>query len=173
VQRAAVAGGLFVWATPTVRSVALSQAQVGSPQPQATTTAGPPPGCTRTQGHWKNHADPDGRYDAAWDAVGGPDAEFFDTGKTYLTILNMEPRGGNAFLILAHQWIAAQLNIAAGAPVAAPVQSAFDEATNLLQSWSAAGDIPKSDPDRSRAIDLATLLDQYNNGNAGTPHCPD
>ena len=126
-----------------------------------------------SQGHWKNHADPDGDYDAAWDAVGGPDAAFFDTGDTYLAILNTPPSGGNAFLILAHQWIAAELNIAAGAPVSPPVQSAFDEATSLLQSWSAAGVIPKSQPDRQRAIELASMLDQYNNGNAGAPHCPD
>jgi hypothetical protein len=192
VQRAAVAGGLFVWATPTVRSVTLAKARLGSPpprtttaletgttapettttSPETTTTAEPPPGCTHSQGYWKNHADPDGDYDPTWDAVGGPDAEFFDTGDTYLAMLHTSPRG-NAFVILAHQWIAAELNIAAGAAVSPAVQPAFAEATQLLQTWSATGLIPKSHDDRPRALECADLLDQYNNGNAGTPHCPD
>jgi hypothetical protein len=183
VQRAALAGGLVAWTTPTVRAVSLATGAAGSPPPhsstttestapEATTTTQPRQGCTRTQGYWKNHADPGRHYDTTWDAVGGPDAEFFESGHTYLEILNSSPQDGNAFLILAHQWIAAELNLAAGASVPPAVQSAFDEAQSLLQSWSAAGEIPKSDPARSRAIELASTLDQYNNGKAGTPHCP-
>ncbi len=122
-------------------------------------------GCTYTQGYWKNHTD-----DPTWSAVGGPSAPFFATGKTYLEVLH-EPPHGNAFFILAHQWIAAELNVAAGAPMSPTTQGQFDEAKALLQKYSADADIPKHQPDRARAIELSTALDDWNNGKSGPPHC--
>jgi hypothetical protein len=182
-KRLGVAAGV-AWSAPVITSVSIRAAAAGSPPPsteptsttttettapQTSTTTAQAQRCVRTQGYWKNHAS--GHYDATWDAIGGPDAPFFDTGKGYLEILTTPPAGGNAFLILAHQWIAAELNVAAGASAPPQVQAAFQDAKGLLQAWSTSGNIPKQHADRARAVELATTLDQYNNGNAGTPRC--
>jgi hypothetical protein len=147
-QHGAIAGAL-VWATLVVRSLQLDGNRNGFTPPQSSTTTehtGPSSstttttrpsgnGCVRTQGYWKNHADPEKHYDTAWDAVGGPDASFFNTGKSYLVVLETEPGGGNAFLILAHQWIAAELNLASGASMSATVQG------DLRRSMGVAGQV--------------------------------
>ena len=179
VRNAALAGGLVAWGAPTVKTVQLLGGKQGSPPPpdtttstssraSSTTTTAPPSqsqGCVRTQGYWKNHTD-----DPTWPAVGGPSAPFFDSGMTYLEVLH-EPPHGNAFFILGHQWIAAELNVAAGAALSPATQAQFDEATNMLQKYSASADIPKHQPDRARATELSAALDDFNNGKCGTPHC--
>ena len=64
-----------------------------------------------TPGFWLNHSDPFSKhYAETWDLIGGAEAKFFYTGDTWLDILKTPPRG-NAYLILAHQYIAAQLNV--------------------------------------------------------------
>ena len=65
--------------------------------------------CTYSQGYWKNHADPSKHYDEAWDIVGGPQALFFNANQGWLQVLDSQPEGGNAYYILARQYIAARL----------------------------------------------------------------
>ena len=62
----------------------------------------PVAGCTLTPGFWKNHSQ-----------LITEDTLLCE--ETWIDILNTPPRRGNAFYILAHQWIAAELNVADGA----------------------------------------------------------
>jgi hypothetical protein len=119
-------------------------------------------GCTYTQGYWKNHPDD-------WPA------EFpgIYTEAEAMELLQMKPKGGNAYIILAHQYIAAALNVGNGASIPDDVFAAWLVANDLLDDYKAEGDIDKKDEpeDRAWAIDLAGLLDDYNNGYIGPGHC--
>jgi hypothetical protein len=136
------------------------------------------PGCVLTQGYWKNHADPEKQYDEAWDSVGGPEALFFDTGSTWLEVLNTPPAGGNAYYILAHQYIAAILNGFNGADTSYVFEE-LAQAEALLDYYDDYGiTIPEdgmefSDNDRALAIEIAYILDEFNNGYGGVPSCED
>ena len=84
-------------------------------------------GCTLTPGYWKTHADPTRKqFDATWIAFAGASGAnaIFDAGPSYLTVLNTSPQG-NAYYILAHAYIAALLNIEAGADTTAAVDAAL------------------------------------------------
>ena len=119
-----------------------------------------PTGCTRTQGYWKNHATGK-KADPAWGSL--HDDMFYNSGMTYLQVLNTPPKGGNAYIILAHQYIAAKLNVAAGASMPANVLAVYNNATLYFEG--------KSNPSRSTLIQWAEMLDAYNNGRMGVPHC--
>jgi hypothetical protein len=75
----------------------------------------------------------------------------------------MAPRG-DAWLILAHQYIAASLNVASGASVTAVSATLDDARAVLLGGCSGISD-------RQHAIDLSYTLDSYNNGLIGPGHC--
>jgi hypothetical protein len=131
-------------------------------------------GCTLTQGYWKTHSDfGPAPYDPAWENLGplGEDELFFDTGYTYIQIMYMNPSGGNAYLILAHQWIAAYLNVLNGASIPGDVLDAWNDAALLLDKYEDVVDIPKGTDDREDALGYAYILDQYNNGYLGPGHC--
>jgi hypothetical protein len=79
-----------------------------------------------TPGFWKNHADSTSRhYATTWDLIGGPEVEFFKTGDSWLDVLNTPPEG-NAYYILANQYVAAQLNVLYGAVSVVEAESATD-----------------------------------------------
>lgn len=113
-------------------------------------------GCTLTQGYWKNHPD-------AWPLA--TDAEM--CGSTMLEILETPPKGGDAWIILAHQYIAASLNVASGVVAPADVAAALDQAELLLT------DCTISAAEKAEALALAGLLDAFNNGEVGPGHCDD
>lgn len=132
----------------------------------------PPSGCTLTQGYWKTHYE--GRkYDPTWALVGDPNAAFFDTGDSWIEVFKTAPKKGNAFYILAHQYMAAVLNGYAGASAPTAFHDALTDAYALLDYWDVAGPnlIPKTSPDRATAIALAGILDDYNSGDIGPGHC--
>jgi hypothetical protein len=119
-------------------------------------------GCTLTQGYWRTH-----NSDASVPALqeSWPIAE--DTqlcGMGWLDILHTEAEG-DAWLILAHQYIAAQLNLASGASTTDEVDSAMNSAAAFLDACSI------SDADRDAALAASELLDAYNNGEVGPGHC--
>jgi hypothetical protein len=120
-------------------------------------------GCTLTQGYWKNHSDREsGHRNIAW-----PIDEDTDLcGTTWLDNLGIAPQG-NAFYILSHQYIAASLNVAAGAVAPPDVSAALDEAESLM------ADCQITDAERARAVELAGVLDDFNNGRTGPGHCGD
>jgi hypothetical protein len=109
-------------------------------------------GCTLTQGYWKNHDEWQGEED-------------------WMEILHTAPKKGNAWLILAHQYIAARLNEMNGAYVPPEIALALSEAEALLGSYTQESPPPKGDPDRDTMIELAELLAGYNEGYTVVPHC--
>lgn len=128
--------------------------------------------CTLTQGYWKTHSSyGPAPYDDAWGVLAdGADTAFFLSGQSYYEVL-WTPPAGNAYYILAHQYIAAELNMLNGSSVTPEVQAAFDDATALLSAYT---------PDQVGALkgkqkkawsDLAAVLDAYNNGYIGPGHC--
>jgi hypothetical protein len=129
----------------------------------------PPPeefGCTLTQGYWKNHNE----FGSKKQAVDWPaphDERDLLCGAEWLAILKTPPAGGNAWLIVAHQYIAAMLNVAAGASTTAQVDQALADAQQFLDATCSSA--PASEfPD---AINAAAILDAYNNGDIGPGHC--
>jgi hypothetical protein len=131
-------------------------------------------GCTLTLGYWKTHSKyGPAPYDATWAEI-GEDTLFFLSGKTYYEVLWTAP-AGNAYYILAPQYVAAMLNMLNGASVPSEVQAAFDEATVLFETYTpaqiAALKGKAGNELRSQFIRLAELLDKYNNGQIGPGHC--
>ncbi len=158
-------------ATPTLTPSATPTA-TGSPSPTPTITptvtpsatatpSATPAGCVRGQGYWKNHPE-------AW-----PVTELQLGNVTYnqqqlLDILH-EPVRGNGLLILAHQLIAAKLNIAAGADPSC-IQETITEADALI------GDLVVPPVGNGylaprEAAPLAGILGQFNEGDMCAPAC--
>lgn len=135
----------------------------------------PCPGCTLTPGYWKTHSKyGPAPYDATW-ALLGEDKMFFLSGATYYKVLWTPPAGGNAYYILAHAYIAAELNALNGASFDA-AQDAFDKATKLFEKYTpadVAASKGKNASLRNQFIALAEILDKYNNGIIGPGHCND
>jgi hypothetical protein len=130
----------------------------------------PPPSCTLTQGFWKNRPE-------LWDALadGKPfltTATFYNSGVSYLTIMNPPPKGGTAYIILAYQFIAASLNLNGAASGIASVDAALAGAAANFAS-APAGIPNPADPTRSQLLAWATTLDQFHNGIIGPGHCPE
>lgn len=120
-------------------------------------------GCTRTQGYWKTHPE-------VWNGValslGNPGTIYSQA--QLLSIFNAPVRG-NGLLSLAHQLIAAKLNVLAGATSPAAV-AAITAADNMIGSLVippiGAGYLS---PDLTSAA--VTALDNFNNGLSGPLHC--
>lgn len=131
--------------------------------------------CTLTAGYWQTHTGNSGAaLDTTWfELPKGPATPFFLSGQTYLEVLAAEPNG-NAYYILAQQYIAAELNFLRGADSSA-VQSEFDAATALFEAYTPedVAALESSDPVRQQFVDLAVALDDYNNGYVGPGHCLD
>ena len=128
-------------------------------------------GCTFTQGYWKTHSSlgPAGPADAGWlDAdIGGPNATFFLSGLSWINLFRTPPKG-NAYIILAHQYMAAKLNIENGA---GPAPAEYALATTF---FSTAGNTLTATYSKSTQQTLkgwAGALGAFNEGNNGPPHC--
>ena len=128
-------------------------------------TGGGGEGCTLTQGYWKNHSELASNRNQVRDWPAPFDERDTMCGESLLDILNVAPRG-EAWYILAHQFIAASLNAASGASTDG-MAADLEEAEALL--LSSCGGI--SSGDRARAIELSELFDAYNNGLLGPAHC--
>jgi hypothetical protein len=126
-------------------------------------------GCTLTQGYWKTHSiyGP-APYDDTWAKI-GENTPFFKSGYTYYSIMWVAP-AGNAYFILAHQYIAAKLNILNGASTTTDVTAAIAGAEALFNAQGT-NDVTFSAQERKSALIYATTLDNYNNGLIGPGHC--
>lgn len=133
------------------------------------------PGCTHTIGYWKTHSEygPAKPADATWNLIlpDGPDAPFFFSGKTYYQVLWTAPKG-NPYYILAHQYIAAELNFLSGAYSGA-VDDEFAEAKALLEMYTPAqvAAMANNSAVKKSFTTLGGILDNYNNGIIGPGHC--
>jgi len=144
----------------------------------------PCPGCTLTPGYWKTHVEPTRDrappFDETWtklDAITtdgifqGSYEKFFGTGNDWYTVFWTNPKGGNAYYILAHQYEAAVLNTLAGASVPSNVATAINDAAVLLDKYDTNmnGLTGKNaGADRAKMITLAGILGDYN---GGALHC--
>ena len=118
-------------------------------------------GCTFTQGFWKNHEDDWPVNSLILGTVNYTKAEL-------LSILG-QPVVGNGLISLAHQLIATKLNIANGADdssIAATVVAADALIGALVVPPIGGGFL-----NPGSTSGLITLLDSYNNGLLGVPHC--
>jgi hypothetical protein len=117
-------------------------------------------GCTYTQGFWKNHPE-------NW-----PTNQLsLYSGRKAMRLLWTPPKKGNAYIILAHQFIAAELNMANGASIPEEVDHAWKTGRRILYNYRREESISKTSPHRTLAIAAAKVLDNYNNGLIGPGHC--
>src|SRR5437764_473064 len=147
--------------TPTATATATASA---TPSPTATATAtatASPSGCVRGLGFWKNHPD-------QWPVTQLQLGNVTYTQQQLLSILH-QPVRGNGLVLLAHQLIAAELNIANGAD-ASCIQQTIDQANALIGDLviPPVGDGYLAPRDVSA---LADTLDQYDEGRLCAPSC--
>ncbi|KAA9333316.1 hypothetical protein F0P96_10110 [Hymenobacter busanensis] len=119
--------------------------------------------CTYTQGYWKNHPN-------AWPVqsltLGG-----ISYSKAQLITIFQTPVRGNGLLALAHQLIAAKLNVANGSsPAAVAADIAAADAMFVGKDLRAN---PQPSVPTSQTSALVGRLDNYNNGVTGPGHCDD
>jgi hypothetical protein len=131
-------------------------------------------GCTLTQGYWKTHSQHGpAPYDETWAKLpSGADTLFLDQESpwTWYVVFWTPPQKGNAYLILAHQYEAAILNLLNGAEGTPELGGVLNEAKELLEEYGPENP-PKKGPDRKLALELATYLAEYNEGLIGPGHC--
>lgn len=134
--------------------------------------APPSGGCTKGYGYWKTHsAYGPAPYDSVW-ALLGEDSTFYLSQQTNYEVMLTSPKHGNAYYMLAHAFIAVELNFLAGAdPI--EVQEAFDDAADLFETYTPEqiGALHGNDPLRMMFISLKNTLESYNSGEIGPGPC--
>jgi hypothetical protein len=119
--------------------------------------------CTYSQGYWRNHPD-------AWPVTSLTLGTVTYQAAELMAILD-NPARGNGLVILAHQLIAAKLNIANGADPSA-VQQPLADADNMMGTLVVPpignGYLPPS-----QTGDLTEIFTEYNEGTIGPGHCND
>jgi hypothetical protein len=128
-------------------------------------------GCTLTQGYWKTHSEKGpAPYDDTWAKLAnGANTPFFLSGKSYYEVL-WTPPAGNPYYTLAHQYIAAELNILNGADGSA-VSSQMTAAKTLFMSNTPTQVATGGKTLQNKFKALVGPLDNYNNGVSGPGHC--
>lgn len=135
----------------------------------------PCPGCTLTQGYWKTHSRygpvPAKKQDDTWNLLtSGPDTSFFLSNQTWYQVFWTSPQSGNVYYSLAHQYMAAKLNILNQASSTPAVDTAIQWAeTQFFNLYTPTTTL--SNALRNLARNYATTLDNYNNGLIGPGHC--
>ena len=96
---------------------------------------------------------------------------FYLSGKTWQAVLDTAVSESQGYYQLAHQYIAAVLNIASGAGVPAGVQAVIDDANTWLTNYPPSACTAKGSCGIQK--DLAAILDSYNRGlyPGGPLHC--
>lgn len=130
-------------------------------------------GCTYTQGYWKNHGPAgcsSGNNQNAWPVAS------LDLGNTTysdaeLCAIFQQPTQGNGLISLAHQLIAAELNVANGATLPDLVETAIEQAHALIGDL-VVPPIGSGFLHPSVTSHLTAVLTAYNQGEIeGTVHC--
>lgn len=127
------------------------------------------PGCTFTQGYWKTHGpSPTGNNVNVW-PVASLTLGTVTYSDTQLQQIFDTPAKGNGLISVAHQLIAAKLNIANGASgssIASTIAAADALIGGLVVPPIETGFLPSS-----ATTSLTTTLDSYNSGLTGPGHC--
>jgi hypothetical protein len=124
-------------------------------------------GCTYTQGYWKNHG-PGSRRGNEWPVNELPIGAVRYTDAQLLAILN-QPVRGNGLVSLAHQLIAAKLNIANGASNESIIDTI--RAADLLIGGLVVPPIGTGSLSPSSTSALTAALAAFNEGTTGPGHC--
>ncbi|MDB4891251.1 MAG: Cna domain protein [Gemmatimonadetes bacterium] len=129
----------------------------------------PQPSCTFTQGYWKNH-------ETAWPAPYSPTAQWLDAshkvnGVTWDGLMGKSVAGGNSYMQLAHQWIAATLNLAGATSNNPTVAAAMSQGEAWLKANTPASTNAVPNLKNAQATAWASTLDDFNNGRLGISHC--
>jgi hypothetical protein len=119
-----------------------------------------PAHCTYTMGWYKNHT-------SSWPSGTLTPNTVFDGGQTIIDLLNTPPKGSQ-YIILAHQYLTALLNIQGGSSVPPAVQAALNTAADYFAGGGPGAGDPNVD-----ITGISTILDNYNNGLTGPGHCDD
>ena len=119
-------------------------------------------GCSYTQGYWKNHTD-------KWAGIGYDPNAKFDGGMSWINLFNTPPKKGDAYIQLAHQYMAAKLNILNGASTTPAVSAAIAWAEAFFPGKTPATSLSKSV--KAAAVAAAGTLGSYNEGLIGPGHC--
>jgi hypothetical protein len=109
-----------------------------------------------TQGYWKNHQN-------IW-----ADGSGMTLGTNFYTNAQLEailqaPVRGDASVALAHQLIAANLNVASGTD-STPIQATLADANSLIGSGTIPESISPSSPVGQQMENDESILDDFNNG---------
>jgi hypothetical protein len=126
-----------------------------------------PSGCVRTQGYWGN------KPGVTWPGDWYRGMNFYSSGLTWQQIYDTPPQG-NAYIILADQFMTAVLNRNAGASAPQGVQDVMAAA----RDWFASGttlETCAAGGSCGQQKTWAAILDTYNNGlyPGGPGHCKD
>jgi hypothetical protein len=127
------------------------------------------PDCTLTQGYWKTHGPvPTGNNSNEWPVTSLALGTFSYTDLELQAILDT-PAAGNGLIVLAHQLIAAKLNIANGADGSAVANdiAAADALIGSLVIPPMGNGFLKP----AMTSGLTTALTNYNEGATGPGHC--
>jgi hypothetical protein len=131
-------------------------------------------GCTRTQGYWGSSPAGQALVPILVPGTMSLGTTAYSAGHLD-DILDTPPVGGNALQSLAHQLISANLNILAGASAPAQVTAAITQANILIGSLViipvGSGFVASASTLGQQMLAEQTILDDYNNGLLGVPHC--
>jgi hypothetical protein len=132
-----------------------------------TTCGCTPKGCVRTQGYWGN------KPGVQWPGDWYRGMNFYGSGMTWQQIYDTPPRG-NAYIILAVQFMSEVLNRNAGASAPQGVQDVVAAARDWFASGTSLQTCAVPGSCGQQKV-WAAILDVYNNGQypGAPPHCKD
>ena len=166
---ALVCGTEYVFRAFAHATSSLMRSEFTQPLTCSTLACGHAESCTFTQGYWKTHGPiPTGNNTNEWPVTS------LTLGTVTYTDLQLQsifdtPAAGNGLIALAHQLIAAKLNVANGADPAA-VSAAITAADTLIGGLVippvGSGSLPNSATGA-----LTGTLANYNEGSTGPGHC--
>jgi hypothetical protein len=131
-----------------------------------TTTSTSPPGaydCTLTQGYWKNHPE-------SWTRVTSLALGATSYDQAQLLAIFAQPARGNGLVSLAHELIAAKLNLLLGATPTPAVAAAIGEADALIGS-RIVPPVGGGALSPGQTSGLTAALNAFDSGTLGPGHC--
>jgi hypothetical protein len=133
--------------------------------------------CTRIPLYWQWHTQyGPGPRDTNWDLIqtNGENSAFFLSGKSYYQVLK-QPAWFNDYYSLARQYIATKLNVLSGTSIPSEIQTAYDNATVLLSTYTPAqvNGLNFWHPIRMQFRSTDFKLLKYNWGIVGPGRCHD
>jgi hypothetical protein len=122
-------------------------------------------GCAYTQGYWGS------KPGVVWPQPYDRNGNFYLSGQTWQQVLDTAGNTAPGYYQLAHQFIAATLNVANGAYVPTGISTTLALADEWLNNN--APSVCTANGSCGQQRDWAKVLDQYNNGLyvGGPPHC--